>query len=627
DLPRPAEAVWLSDGFNHGDVRALAETLQRLGALQILREGSARLARFLPAPRNEPSGLVAVVRRPPIAEEEDLWIRAIAENGNVVGREKAHFASGAGEASAVFGLPGEIRNRITRLEIDGHAAAGATVLVDERWRRRPVGLVSGGPADTAQPLLADTYYLNRALAPFAEVREGPLATLLERPLSILALADVGQIVGDERQILERWLQNGGVLVRFAGPRLAESADDLVPTKLRGGGRTLEGALQWAQPAALAPFPPESPFAGLSIPDEVTVRRQVLAEPMPDLGRKTWARLADGTPLVTAEPRGKGWLVLFHTTANTTWSNLPISGLFVEMLQRLVALGQGVAGQDAAGLLAPIASLDGFGRVVPPLAAAVPATAETLATKPPSPRQPPGFYGKEGYRLAYNATSGLASLKPLGDMPSGVVSRAYAGDREVELKRWLILAALMLIFVDLLASFALRGLIRLPLAAASLLLLLAPLWPGPARADDAFVKAATQNTRLAYVRTGLADVDRMSHAGLVGLSDVLARRTSVESDQPLGVDVESDDLMFFPLLYWPIVPEQRDLSPRALAKIDAFMKTGGTILFDTRDQAQVVPMGQGGGPGAQRLRRLLNRLDIPPLRPVPPDHVLTKAFYL
>ncbi|MBM3556994.1 MAG: DUF4159 domain-containing protein, partial [Alphaproteobacteria bacterium] len=296
-------------------------------------------------------------------------------------------------------------------------------------------------------------------------------------------------------------------------------------------------------------------------------------------------------------------------------------------QRLVALGQGVAGQDAAGLLAPIASLDGFGRVVPPLAAAVPASAETLATKPPSPRQPPGFYGKEGYRLAYNATSGLAALKPLGDMPSGVVSRAYAGDREVELKRWLILAALMLIFVDLLASFALRGLIRLPLVAASLLLLLAPLWPGPARADDAFVKAATQNTRLAYVRTGLADVDRMSLAGLVGLSDVLARRTSVESDQPLGVDVESDDLMFFPLLYWPIVPEQRDLSPRALAKIDAFMKTGGTILFDTRDQAQVVPMGQGGGPGAQRLRRLLNRLDIPPLRPVPPDHVLTKAFYL
>jgi hypothetical protein len=120
---------------------------------------------------------------------------------------------------------------------------------------------------------------------------------------------------------------------------------------------------------------------------------------------------------------------------------------------------------------------------------------------------------------------------------------------------------------------------------------------------------------------------MSRAGLRGLTDTLARRTSVEAGEPVEVDVEVDDLMFFPLLYWPVTPAQAELSPKALAKIDTYMKTGGTILFDTRDQGQIATNVQGVGPGTLRLRQLLAKLDLPPLLPVPHDHVLTKAFYL
>src|SRR5690606_21753829 len=104
---------------------------------------------------------------------------------------------------------------------------------------------------------------------------------------------------------------------------------------------------------------ESPFAGLAIPDDLVIRRQVLAEPEVDLGRKTWARLQDGTPLVTAERRGEGWLVLVHTTANAEWSNLPLSGLFVEMLQRIVGMSEGVAAVAANEPLPPLETLDGF----------------------------------------------------------------------------------------------------------------------------------------------------------------------------------------------------------------------------------------------------------------------------
>ncbi|MBL7406203.1 hypothetical protein INQ30_28220, partial [Escherichia coli] len=82
-------------------------------------------------------------------------------------------------------------------------------------------------------------------------------------------------------------------------------------------------------------------------------------------------LQDGTPIVTAQKRGQGTIVLFHVTADTTWSNLPLSGLFIDMLRRVVALAgasapvQGAAARAAAPVLAPRVTLDGFGALGSP----------------------------------------------------------------------------------------------------------------------------------------------------------------------------------------------------------------------------------------------------------------------
>lgn len=50
-----------------------------------------------------------------------------------------------------------------------------------------------------------------------------------------------------------------------------------------------------------------------------------------------------------------------------------------------------------------------------------------------------------------------------------------------------------------------------------------------------------------------------------------------------------------------------------------------ILFDTRDAGR--PASGSASPAAQRLQQLALPLDIPPLEPLPSDHVLTRAFYL
>ncbi len=643
DLGGPATVVWLSDGLRArgetDDAAALAERLDRLGTLRIVADGPDEAPHLLRPPATEGLRIAVPVERPGGAGPDTVWVRGVTESGRILARVPVAFKAGAVSAVAEIDLPVEVRNKLARLEIENEASAGGVVLLDERWRRRPVGLVSGDANRSGDSLLADTYYLDRALSPFSDVRQGTVREMLRDKRAVMILADTGPLPPDERRAVVEWMEEGGVLVRFAGPRLALGGDDLVPVALRVGGRGFGGAMSWTRPARLAPFDRESPFAGLAVPDDVVVNRQVLAEPSLDLAGRTWARLEDGTPLVTAERRGRGWLVLFHTTANTDWSNLSLSGLFVEMLRRVVALSQGVVGDGAPGTLGPYRALDGFGRLGDPPPRAQPIESrEDAAEAVVGPTRPPGYYGTETFRRAVNLSTGLPALRPFGALPVRAERSTYGDRRQLDLKPWLLVAALLLLISDMIATMALRGLLPLgggrrraagrAAAGAVVAILAATAVPPPtARAqdsspevDEALAIAATRDTRLAYVLTGDPAVDEISRAGLLGLGRALRRRTAVEPGLPFGADLEKDELAFYPLLYWPVTATQRPLSPRARRKVNDFLRTGGMIIFDTREAGSRTD-------GRRGLRRIAAGLEIPLLVPVPDDHVLTRSFYL
>src|SRR3984893_9855112 len=628
-LPDASSAIWLSDGVaDDGGNEALAAFLVGRGTLRYLAAGPAEASVMLATGAIEAKDVGVVLRSLPTPATRLFQVRASGDDGRLLARQAVAIEPGAKGAELRLAMPSELRNRMTRIEIEGDQSAGSVLLVDERWRRRPVGVVAA-PTTRGQPLLAGNYYLERALGPFSEIRRGNASDLLNRELAILIFSDTGPDSPAEEAAVTKWIEGGGLLLRFAGPRLAEQGDHLLPVRLRhGGGRTIGGALSWAQPAKLAPFEADSPFAGLAVPADVTVSRQVLAEPDLDLASKTWARLADGTPLVTAEKRGQGWIVLVHTTANADWSNLALSGLFVEMLRRIEAMSQGIteAGEEA---LAPLETLDGFGRLqrAPPTARPIPAA--EIATAIASPRHPPGFYGTADARRALNLSAGVPELKPIEGLPPETLSETFTAGREIDLRPPLLTAALLIALADLLIAYGLRGLLRRRPARLAAVLLPALLGvASPARADDAFVVKAASELRLAYVRTGSQETDAVSRAGLVGLTATLNRRTAVETAEPLAVDIESDELIFFPLLYWPVVSTQAAPSAKAVERINRYLDTGGTILFDTRDANDQTPGPVGGADSsAQRLRRLVAGIKMPPLVPIPPDHVLTKSFYL
>ncbi|KAB2886933.1 MAG: DUF4159 domain-containing protein [Albidovulum sp.] len=641
DLPEGGfDTLWLSDGIAragraellaalmaHGTVTAVEAPRGPLALGPAVYDGGTVSAAVLRA-RTEGEGAAEIVARglDPAGIEREL------------ARAEASFAPGEARAVTKFDLPPELRNRLTRFEIAGEPSAGAVTLADDALKRRKVAIITGGAAREGLELLAPDHYLRQALVPTADVIEGTVGDVLLASPDVIILADVAKVA--EVEPLTDWIEEGGLLARFAGPHLAASdvgrdtLDPLLPVRLRSGGRSVGGTMSWGEPKALAPFPEGSPFAGLVPPADVSVSAQVLAEPGPDLAAATIATLADGTPLVTRRQIGDGQIVLFHVSANAEWTSLPLSGLFVQMLERLAISSN--AARPGAGDLAGTTwtaerVLDAYGALGE--AADLPGVpGERLIAPRVGPDLPPGLYASGDRRLAVNviaADRGLAAA----EWPAGVAVEGLVVAREQPLKGWVLTAALALLLADLVASLFLAGRLRgarAGLAALALAVLLPGMNPGGALAQDGTalddkVLRAAGNVVLAHVLTGEAETDRVAEAGLWGLSEILFARTSVEPTEPQGVNLETDELSVYTFLYWPVTAAQPAPSPAAYAKLNRYLRSGGLILFDTRD-ADVAGFGTAS-PEGRRLQALAAPLDIPPLEPIPQDHVLTRSFYL
>jgi hypothetical protein len=656
---------WVSDGLARDSRAALLDALEARGEVRVFESPGAALALRPPVFEDGAITLTALRTRGDAARTVTLAARGLDPAGveRVLASAEAEFAAGETEAELSLSLPPEMRNRVTRFEMAGVASAGAVSLTDDALRRREVALIAGREEREGLQLLSPLHYLEQALAPTADLLRGSLDDVLRARPDVIVLADVARVA--EPAELLSWIEEGGLLLRFAGPRLAAADtrvgedDPLLPVRLRAGGRSVGGAMSWGAPKALEPFAEDSPFYGLPLSTDVQVTAQVLAQPDPELAARTIAELTDGTPLVTRKRVGEGQIVLFHVTANAEWSSLPLSGLFVQMLERL-AVSSRAAQPDAADLEGTVwqavETMDGFGRVAP--AGTLPGVPGTrIASGAPGPDMPPGLYVGGERRLAVNVTGPDTVLAP-AQWPDRIPVEGLGVSRETPLGGILLSLALLLVVADILGVLGLSGKLPRPprgrrtrpgRAAAGIVALalsagLAAWSGGPVLAqgagqpgadaaqpgdaeqvDEQYAVAATSEVVLAHVITGNARLDEIALAGLDGLSQVLFSRTSIEPAAPRGVNLETDELSFFPFLYWPITTDQPIPSDEAYARLNRYLRSGGMILFDTRD-ADLGGLG-AQTPNGRKLQQLARPLDIPPLEPVPEDHVLTRTFYL
>jgi hypothetical protein len=627
--------VWLWDGIDHenGDSsQILVSKLENLGRLNVINYFNNSSIKIITAIKNKTNNKLNIqISRDIGSLAEIIFVRANGANGQLLNRIQLSFKENERIAETELLIPRELRKELMSITIENVSNAGSVHLFDEKWRKRTVGIYGDKESFRTQPLLSPAYYLDRAIKSFSDVQIGNLEKLIKKETSVIILPGVGTIREELNIKLKDWIKNGGILIRFAGPNLEAANTDLLPVKLRSmNSRAFGGALSWSTPATIKEFPINSPLNGIEINDDIIINKQVIAEPSAELANKTWASLKDGTPLITGNNNQKGWNVFFHITANADWSNLPLTGTFVEILDRIINLSSGAEENINDLPLTPYKLLDGFGRLTEPSSEALP-TNFSVKDLTPSSGHAPGFYGNKLYMRALNLGENIKNLSPqIITFQKNTVFEKFESENTINLKIFLLIILLFLVFIDYFISLNIRGKIKLTKIIniyKFCFLLFGFYFSFNIAIIEAADKASALQTHLAYIVTKNQKINDTTQLGLLELTRVLRERTSIEAGPPIAINLSKDDISFYPIIYWPITQETNILSNTIINKIQLYMKNGGLIVFDTRDQSPTNTISKTNSKEQEALKNILKSLDLPILIQVPNNHVLRRSFYL
>lgn len=147
---------------------------------------------------------------------------------------------------------------------------------------------------------------------------------------------------------------------------------------------------------------------------------------------------------------------------------------------------------------------------------------------------------------------------------------------------------------------------------------------PSAPDQAYCSSSItpylNSVFLAYIKSSQ---DSVTEAGLNALAERVAERTSLEesvknkSIKTVGIDIENDDICFFPFIYWPVTADSAPLTAQAQWKVQTYLSRGGFIMFDIRD---------AGVEWKDTLKTLMGNVNLGALEPIEDDHILRNTFY-
>lgn len=136
---------------------------------------------------------------------------------------------------------------------------------------------------------------------------------------------------------------------------------------------------------------------------------------------------------------------------------------------------------------------------------------------------------------------------------------------------------------------------------------------------------TNDTYLAYVKTQNANINQISKNGLISLKEILSKRTAITPKGVVEININEDNIYYFPFIYWPLTQDNENLATTTKIKIKSYLSAGGMILFDViKNKRSEINITQEE---LNRIKKYLAKLGIKSLIPLPKNHTLSRSFYL
>jgi hypothetical protein len=223
-------------------------------------------------------------------------------------------------------------------------------------------VIDGDPGTT--PIRSETYFLERALAPWGALRGGvlpevgssaSLATLDPEAHRVVFLANVAEPGPYTAQLVDFVRAGGGLVIsggeNVTAQRYNGALRDLLPSLLRKPRNLVGLDASGGNPLVL---PGDLPIfrafnrSGRAGQARITARRVLTFEPYSESEEiRTLATWEGGIPALVERRVGLGRVLVWTSTLDTGWGNAPLQAAFLPLIQQLVgALGGEAQGSGA-----------------------------------------------------------------------------------------------------------------------------------------------------------------------------------------------------------------------------------------------------------------------------------------
>ncbi|MEC8100338.1 MAG: DUF4159 domain-containing protein, partial [Pseudomonadota bacterium] len=552
--------------------------------------------------------------------KQDFFLNIETINNEVVYSNKHEIKENENNKVVNLSFPIEIFNQIKNIKIVEQNHAGAKYYFDDFSKKKNIAILNDNQFYKESPLLSPIYYLKKSLDAKHNIKIEKIDNIINQNYSTIIIPETVEIPKEFDKKLIDWLTGGGTLIRFSGDKLVEKESSFLPHQnTLGRLRNIEGQLTINNKLFISEFKKDSIFFGLQVPQDIAIKKQLIFNTNPKQV-KVLAKLNDNTPLVSIKKIGEGEIILFHIGANNDWSNLPMSSLFSDMINRVLLLSKNYNYSNYTDLNLN-KEIDGFGNLVPPKKIVNIDSFDKLKTAKPSLDTPPGQYENNQISVVLNLSTNINNHQI--KITDTKVLSGYSFKSTRDLSSTILKIILIMFILDILLTTMIKNNINFSkiFTNRNNLLIYFLFFLTFIKSD--FISA--NETYLAYVEIENTQINNISKNGLEKIRSLLITRTSVNPQKVIGIDIKTDYIYKYPFIYWPLTKNLLSIKKQEINKIKNYLNNGGIIFFDiigfSRKSLNLKEKKFQG------ISDFLNEIGANELSIIPKEHTLTKSFYL
>ena len=552
--------------------------------------------------------------------KQDFFLKIETVNKEVIYRNAHTIKKNKNIEIINLSFPIEIINQIESIRLVGQNHAGAKYYFDDFSKKKNIAILTNNEFYNQSPLLSPIYYIKKSLHPKHTIKIEKIENIINQDYSTIIIPGKIKIPNELNDRLNKWLLEGGTLIRFAEEGMVGKYSSFLPyQETYSRIRYIDSQLTINNKLIISAFEKDSIFYGIEIPRDINFNKQLIFEVNSEQVN-ILAKLNDNTPLVSMKKFGDGEIILFHIGANNDWSNLPISSLFSDILNRVLLFSKNSKSYNLNNLNLN-KEIDGFGNLITPKRIVSIDNFEKLKTLKPSIENPPGKYENNQISIFLNLATNITDYTT--EKNNSIVDTSYSFETSRDLSPTILKIILSMFILDILITIMIKNnvsYLRI-FARKKGLLVFIIFFLACIKIDNVIAN----QTYLAYIKINNNQINKVSAIGLENIRNLLETRTSINAKGVIGLDIKSDNIFSYPFIYWPLTRNLLDIKKPEIIKIKNYLNNGGIIVFDviefSRDTFNLKEKK------FQNIRNFLYDIGADELSLIPEDHTLTKSFYL